>query len=284
MGLPMAKNLIGAGHSVRGVDINPASLNSLIKAGGEAFSSAGAACSGAQLLIIMVVNADQAKKVLFDGGALDALSDKAIVCLMTTCSPAEVERIAERVNQAGKRLVDCPVSGGVVGAVAGSLTIMAACDEPTFNELHDLFAVVGGRLFHVGQKPGQGAMCKTINQLLCGLHIAVAAEAFSLAKKGGLNLDLLLAVMSESSASSWMLKDRGPRMLQTTPEVTSAVDIFVKDLRIVSEVGRDTKAALPLTTLALQMFIAASGRGEGKMDDSQVIRSFDAVNGIQATN
>jgi 3-hydroxyisobutyrate dehydrogenase len=111
------------------------------------------------------------------------------------------------------------------------------------------------------------------------VHIAVVAEAFALAAKVGVDLRILLEIMSGSSASSWMLKDRGPRMLEVDPGVTSAVDIFVKDLGIVLDAGRDTKAALPLAAAAHQMFLAASGRGDGTADDSQVIRSYFALNG-----
>ena len=89
----------------------------------------------------------------------------------------------------------------------------------------------------------------------------------------------MLEILSGSSASSWMLKDRGPRMLQAEPEVTSAVDIFVKDLGIVLEAGREAKAALPLAALAHQMFLAVSGRGDGAADDSQVIRTYHAMGG-----
>ena len=135
-------------------------------------------------------------------------------------------------------------------------------------------------MFHVGERPGQGAIVKTVNQLLCGVHIAVVAEAFALAAKVGVDLKILLEIMSGSSASSWMLKDRGPRMLEAEPEVTSAVDIFVKDLGIVLDAGRDMKAALPLAAAAHQMFLATSGRGDGAADDSQVIRSYFALNGV----
>jgi putative dehydrogenase len=90
---------------------------------------------------------------------------------------------------------------------------------------------------------------------------------------------VLLEIVSGSAASSWMLKDRGPRMLQADPEVSSAVDIFVKDLGIVMEAGRETKAALPLAAVAHQLFLSASGRGDGRADDSQVIRSYYALNG-----
>jgi len=278
MGLPIVKNLIDAGYSVNGIDINPTSLGLLAEMGGRSFTNSREACEGADFLLILVVNAIQAKQILFESGAIDALPENGIVCLMSTCPPSDVEDIARRVQVTGRRFVDAPLSGGVVGAKQGSLTVMAACDEFTFNDMRDVFNVIGERIFHVGHLPGQGAMCKTVNQLLCGLHIAVAAEAFSLAKKSGLDLDMLLEIMSGSAASSWMLKDRGPRMLETDPIVTSAVDIFVKDLGIVMQAGRDTKAALPLTAIAYQLFLSSSGRGDGRLDDSQVIRSYDLLN------
>jgi 3-hydroxyisobutyrate dehydrogenase len=107
----------------------------------------------------------------------------------------------------------------------------------------------------------------------------VAAEALSLAEKIGVDTKSMLDILVGTSAGSWMLKDRGPRMLEADPEVTSAVDIFVKDLGIVLEAGRETKAALPMTALAYQLFNSTSGRGEGIADDSQVIRAYRALNG-----
>ena len=121
---------------------------------------------------------------------------------------------------------------------------MAAAPKATFDAIKPVLTAMGEKVFHVGESPGQGAMVKTVNQLFCGVHIAVAAEAFSLAAKVGVDMRILLEIVSGSAASSWMLKDRGPRMLQEEPEVTSAVDIFVKDLGIVLQAGRDTKAAL----------------------------------------
>jgi 3-hydroxyisobutyrate dehydrogenase len=156
---------------------------------------------------------------------------------------------------------------------------MAAGPSATFAAAKPVLEALGDRIFHVGERPGQGAVVKTVNQLLCGVHIAVVAEAFSLAARVGVDLNVMLQILSGSSASSWMLKDRGPRMLQANPEVTSAVDIFVKDLGIVLEAGRETRAALPLAALAHQLFLATSGRGDGAADDSQVIRSYFAMNG-----
>ncbi|MBI2308557.1 MAG: NAD(P)-dependent oxidoreductase [Rhodocyclales bacterium] len=279
MGLPMARNLLARGFRVRGIDLNARALETLAAAGGEPAPSAAAAASGADVLILMVVNAAQAEQVLFADGALQALNDGGIVCLMATCPPGAVERIGAQVAAAGRRFVDAPVSGGVAGATAGSLTIMAAGARATFDDARPVFEAIGQRIFHVGERPGQGATVKTVNQLLCGVHIAVVAEAFALAAKVGVDLKVLLEIMGGSSASSWMLKDRGPRMLQAEPEVTSAVDIFVKDLGIVMEAGRDAKAALPIAAVAQQLFLAASGRGDGRADDSQVIRSYYALNG-----
>jgi len=281
MGLPMARNLLARGHRVRGIDINPAALEALAAAGGERSPDAASAASGADVLILMVIDAVQAEQVLFADGALKALPESGIVCLMATCPPGAVERIAARVIAAGRRFADAPVSGGTAGASAASLTIMAACERATFDALQPVFQALGQRIFHVGERAGQGATVKAVNQLLCGVHIAVVAEAFALAAKVGVDLAVLLEIMSGSAASSWMLRDRGPRMLQTDPELSSAVDIFVKDLGIVMQAGREAKAALPIAAVAHQMFLAASGRGDGRADDSQVIRSYYALNGLR---
>jgi L-threonate 2-dehydrogenase len=281
MGLPMASNLLTKGFPVTGFDLNINALSALEASGGKSAGSASEAASEADVLILMVVNAAQAEAVLFEGGALEKLRENGVVALMATCPPAAVEAIEERVRRAGRRLIDAPVSGGIAAAKAATLTIMAAGPSDTFEAVKPLFDALGDKVFHVGERPGQGAMVKTVNQLLCGVHIAVVAEAFALASKVGVDLDILLQILSGSAASSWMLKDRGPRMLQPAPEVASAVDIFVKDLGIVLDAGRDTKAALPLAAAAHQMFLATSGRGDGHEDDSQVIRSYRALNGIE---
>lgn len=281
MGLPMARNLLKHGWAVQAFDLNAQALQTVLTEGAVVTASASAATTGADTLILMVVNAAQAEQILFADGALDALSPTGTVVLMATCPPGAVERIAHRVEAAGRRFVDAPVSGGTAGATAGSLTIMAACEADTFIAVKPVFDALGERIFHVGTKPGQGATVKTVNQLLCGVHIAVVAEAFSLAARVGVDLKVLLEIMSGSSAASWMLKDRGPRMVENDPEVSSAVDIFVKDLGIVLEAGRDAQAALPIAAVAHQMFLATAGRGDGRADDSQVIRAYYALNGQQ---
>lgn len=277
MGRPMAANLAKAGHAVRGFDINPAALDWLRANGGTPFPSAGEAAAGADVLVLMVVNADQAEAVLFDGGALEALAPDAVVILSATCAPARAAAMAAKVEASQRRFVDAPVSGGVVGAEAGTLTIMAAAPKAVFDAAAPVLKVMGSRLYHVGEKAGDGAMVKTINQLLCGVHIAAAAEALALGERAGLDTGMLLDICGSSAAGSWMLTNRGPRMLDEDPPVTSAVDIFVKDLGIVLDAGRAARAPLFLAAAAHQLFLAASGMGLGKADDSQVIGAYRAL-------
>ena len=280
MGLPMALNLLQAGYRVQGYDLNPAAMATLAEAGGMGAATAAAAAAGADALILMVVNAAQAQAVMFEAGAVSALPEHGVVVLMATCPSGAVAAMAAQVAAAGRQLVDAPVSGGVAGATAGSLTIMAAAPAARLAAVRPMLDVLGGKVVHVGETPGQGAVVKSVNQLLCGVHIAAAAEALALAGKVGIDPAIMLDIVSGSAASSWMLRDRGPRMLQDEPVVSSAVDIFVKDLGIVMEAGRDAKAALPLAALAHQLFLAASGQGHGKADDSQLIRAYHQLNGM----
>lgn len=279
MGLPMAKGLVAAGHAVTGYDLNADAMAALAEAGGAGAASAAEAAREAEMLVLMVVTGAQAEAVLFAGGALDALAPHGMVCLMATCAPAAVEAMAARVTATQRRFVDAPVSGGITGATNGTLTIMAAAPAATYAAAEPALRAMGTKLYHLGERPGQGAMVKAVNQLLAGVHIAAAAEALALAAQVGVDRQVVLELLGGSAASSWMLRDRGPRMLEDAPRVASAVDIFVKDLGIVLEAGRGAKAATPLAALAAQLFLAASARGLGRADDSQVIRAYAALNG-----
>jgi 3-hydroxyisobutyrate dehydrogenase len=141
---------------------------------------------------------------------------------------------------------------------------------------------VGKRIFDVGREPGMGSTAKMINQLLCGVHIAAAAEAMHVAERAGVSKATMHEIISVSAGNSWMWGDRGPRMMMDEPPVTSAVDIFVKDLGIVLDQGKAMRQGLPLASAAMQMFLAASGLGHGAADDSQVIRAYRALNGAHS--
>lgn len=278
MGTHMSRNLVAAGFAVRGYDAWADAVARFVANGGVSAGSAAEAARGADALILMVVNAAQAEDVLFAGGALDALAPDGIVVLMATCPPGSVRDLAARVQATGRAFVDAPVSGGTAGADSATLSIMVGADAAVFGRIQPVLRAMGDKIFHVGTEAGQGATVKVVNQLLCGVHIAVAAEGLAFAAKVGVDPQVVLDILGGSSASSWMLKDRGPRMIQSDPEVSSAVDIFVKDLGIVLDAGREVKTALPLSAAAYQMFLATSGRGDGTADDSQVIRSYGLLN------
>lgn len=284
MGLPMARRLVAAGHDVAGFDIRRAALDGLDAAGGRAAGSVAEAAADADLAILMVVSGDQAEQLLFGadgggggGGLADRLPPAAIVVAGCTQPAAQAKRIGERLAAAGLRFLDAPVSGGTVGAEAGTLTIMAAGPAADFETAQPVLASLGDKIFHVGTEWGQGSLVKTINQLLCGCHIAVAAEALALGMRAGLDGAQMLRIFGGSAAASWMLGDRGPRMLEADPPVRSAVDIFVKDLGIVRDTAAGLGAPTPMAEEALALFQAVSAAGLGSADDSQVITTFLAA-------
>lgn len=274
MGFAMAKRLAERQKHVIGFDINPDPISRLVAVGGHGAESAADVAGQSDVLILLVVSAAQAEQVLFADGALEALAPGKTVVLMATCAPASVAEMAAKVEAAGRRFVDAPVSGGVPGIEAGTLTIMAAAPDDVFADVKPLFLEIGSNLYHLGHSPGQGAAMKTVNQLLAGVHIAVAAEGLALAEKAGIDPALALKILGGSAAASWMLNNRGPRMVGDSDDVLSAVDIFVKDLDLVLEMGKSEKLGLPLSAAAHQLFIAASGMGLGKADDSQVIATY----------
>lgn len=279
MGLPMAKNLVAKGYKVTGHDIRPEPMATLKALGGMDATTARDAAEGADIVILMVINAKQARQALLEQGAATAMRQGGIIVLMSTCLAEEVKMLSHDITSTGQTLVDAPVSGGVVGAEASSLSIMAAGEPEALTRLEPIFNTLGDKTFVVGSEPGQGAVAKAVNQLLCGVHIAATAEALALAKKVGLDIEVMLDIISGSAASSWMIRDRGPRMIKPPGEITSAVDIFVKDLSIVAQTGRDACAPLPVAAAALQMFLAASSAGDGSLDDSQVIRAYQRLMG-----
>jgi 3-hydroxyisobutyrate dehydrogenase len=282
MGVPMALNLLKAGHVVRGFDVRAGAAEVLMQAGGTAAASAADAARDAELLWLMVVSGEQAESVLFDHGAAAALPKGAIVAMGCTQAPAHAARTAERLAAIGLQVLDAPVSGGTKGANAAALTIMCSGDAATLQRAKPVLDAMGSRVFDCGRAPGMGSTAKMINQLLCGVHIAAAAEAMHLAERAGVSTATMHEIIGVSAGNSWMWGDRGPRMMMDEPPVTSAVDIFVKDLGIVLGEGRALKAGLPLSAAAMQMFLAASGLGHGAADDSQVIRAYRALNGAGA--
>lgn len=279
MGSRMSSVLLDAGHRVIGYDAWGDALTALAAKGGVPAESSAAACKGVDALVLMVVNADQARAVLFDDGALEALPDGATVISCVTMPTADAEAIGALVEASERHFLDAPVSGGTAGAEKGSLTFMVAGSEEAFSTAGPLLDAMGGNTFRLGGKPGAGSTMKMVHQLAAGCNLAVAAELMSFGTHLGLDPAQLLQVLGVSAGNSWMLSDRGPRMLTEGTESRSAVDIFVKDLGIVVDAARTARFPVPVSAASLQVFLGASGAGFGKHDDSQATRFYEKLGG-----
>ena len=267
MGLPMALRLVGGGATVRGYDVRQESVDALVQEGGAAAASAAEAAAGADALFVMVATPEQAEDAL--GEASGSLASGTPVVVLATIGPEAVRRLAGRVD----RLLDAPVSGGTARAKTGELLIMAGGPEDLFRELEPLLGAIGTQVVHCGERVGDGQSVKLVNQLLAGVHIAAAAEAIAYAEALGLDPRFVVDTIRGGAAASFMLDDRGARMLDEawTP-VHSALDIFVKDLGLVDEAARAAGYEAPLTRAAHALFVRGSEQGLGREDDSGLLR------------
>jgi 3-hydroxyisobutyrate dehydrogenase len=279
MGLGMARNILKAGIPMTGYDLSPDAATRFAEAGGTSYPTPEDACDGADLLVIMVVNAEQARSVLFDTDVVQALASGATVMLSSTVAPSDARDIAARLTDLGLIMLDAPVSGGQVGAEAGTLTVMTSGPKRAFKRAEQVLNAISGTLYRLGDEPGQAATYKVVHQLAAGVHLAVAAELMALGSKAGCDPQTLYDIVTGAAGSSWMMQDRVPRMLIEDAPVASSVDIFIKDLGLVLQTGKDTGVPLPLSAAAYQMFTAASAMGHGREDDSRVVRAYEALMG-----
>jgi 3-hydroxyisobutyrate dehydrogenase len=180
----------------------------------------------------------------------------------------------------GRLYLDAPISGGAAKAALGELTVMASGAPKAFERAQPLLDAMAGTVHRLGDEPGLGASYKMINQLLAGVHIAAACEAMTFAAKLGLDLPTLYKVITGSAGNSWMFENRGPHILEGDYTPRSAIDIFTKDLGIVSDIGRHEKFPLQISTTALQMFIATAAAGMGRDDDASVARMLANLTGV----
>jgi len=171
------------------------------------------------------------------------------------------------------------VSDGVIGADSGSLSIMASGSDAAFETGEPVLKAMATKIYRIGAEPGLGSIVKTVNQLLAGSHIVLAAEAMAFGTRAGVDPNVLYEVISHSAGSSWMFNNRVPHMLTGDFTPLSAVNIFVKDLGIVLDVARELKFPLPMAALAHQLFLAAASTGLGNQDDSSVVKLFENVSG-----
>ncbi len=277
MGLPMAMRLAGAGFELAVFDVLEERVRPLVELGATSASSVQeAAAAGVEALVLMVANAQQAEGVLFgEGGAAEALPEGAAVVVMSTIGPEAVRQLADSLAERGVRTLDAPVSGGVARAEKGDLLIMAGGPDDLFDELRPVLEAMGSSVVHCGERVGDGQAVKLVNQLLCGVHIAAAAEALAYAEALGLNPRFVFETIRHGAANSFMLEDRGERMLReefVLPK--SALDIFVKDMGLVRRAAEEQGFETPLASAALGAYLAGRDAGLGSEDDSGVIRVF----------
>ena len=272
MGLPMAGNVARAGHDVTAYDIDPGRAASLADDGVKPATSISQAATGAEVLVLMVATPAQVDGVLFgEDSATSSLDPGAVVMIMATVGPAAVQRWVERLGQQQVEVVDAPVSGGVRRAAEGDLLVMVGGADSAVQRVQPVLDAMAGHAPVVGPAPGDGQKVKLVNQLLCGVHIAAAAEALAYAEALGLDAAATWQVIREGAAASFMLNDRGERMVQPSDEVKSALDIFVKDMGLVLDAGRASSFPSPLASAAEQLFLAGHRAGLGRRDDSSVI-------------
>ncbi len=277
MGRGVAANLLAKGFSVIGCDVRTEPGEWMRKQGGEFVARPRDLAGKCDIVVSLVVSDAQTEQVLFgEHGIAPHLGQGSVFVMCSTVPPAYVRSLAPRLTKLGVALIDAPVTGGMVGAAKGTLTIMAGGPKEAFERVRPVLEAFGARIYHLSEENGAGAQMKVINQLLCGVHLAAAGEALAMARRQNLPLKPTLEILSSGAAASWMLKDRGPRMIDGAfDDVTSAVDIFVKDMSLVLDATRETKYAAPLAHAAYLAFLSTSGRGLGRADDSAVIRHYE---------
>jgi 3-hydroxyisobutyrate dehydrogenase len=277
MGLPMVNRLIGASHTVTAFDPVPASLEALAASGGRPASTAAEAAADADVVFVTVATPEQATAALFGpGGAADAIPPGATVIVMSTIGPVAVRALAERLAEASISLLDAPMSGGVARAERGELVIMVGGPSALFEATRPYLDLLGTTVAYVGENVGDGQSLKLVNQLLAGVHIAAAAEALGFAAALGLDPRAAWEVVRHGAAGSFMLNDRGARMLDGEFEpVRSALDIFVKDMGLVVSAAKSRKLPTPLAVAAEQLYLAGTAEGLGRRDDSAVVTLYE---------
>ncbi|MDK8263367.1 NAD(P)-dependent oxidoreductase [Pseudomonas oryzihabitans] len=270
IGLPMAVQIQRAGHRIIGIELSEASRERSAAEGLEAVAE-WQALIDADVVVVMVATPAQLASLVSQCSGLR--SDQHWI-IMSTVGPASVREQASRLQALGVQVVDAPVTGGVARALTGSLLIFASGASAAVARCEPVLQAMG-EVKNAGVQVGDGQAIKVVNQHLCSVHLVAAAEALSLARALGLQPEQVLALVEKGAGGSWMLSDRGPRMLEgTDTRVTSMVDIFVKDSGLVAEAAQACQAAVPLLDTAHVRFQAAAAAGLGQRDDSRVIETW----------
>jgi 3-hydroxyisobutyrate dehydrogenase-like beta-hydroxyacid dehydrogenase len=271
MGFGMARNLLAAGYDVLAYDIAAAPLAQFSAQGGRAArhpAQIGAAC---QRVLIMVVSGEQVEAVMSGQDGLLQTMTGGTVMVCSTIALSELLRLAERAKAQGVTVIDSPVSGGVVGAAEGRLTLLCGGEAEVIEAQRPLFDAVSAHVFHLGPL-GAGLVGKVANNLILGVGRLAIAEAFAMAKQAGVPFDTLYHTLRTCTAESWLLRSLEGAILRG--EYPAATFHGLKDLTAAVESGRSVHQAMPLTTLSRELYQLIDTKLGGLRGSNEVLRYF----------
>jgi 2-hydroxy-3-oxopropionate reductase len=274
MGLPMAANLVRAGHDVTGYNRSPAKVERFASEGGQAADSVEDAVRDAELVITMLPDSPDVETVAADV----CTASEALWIDMSTIAPATARAVAAQANDAGLRALDAPVSGGEQGAIDGTLSVMVGGDAADVETARPVLDVLGKTIVHVGPA-GAGQTVKAANQLIVAGTIGLVAEALTLLDAQGVDLKPAVEVLSGGLAGSAVLDRKAPNMLRHEFDPGFRVDLHHKDLGIALGSARESGVPLPLGAVVAQLMAAARAQGHGDLDHSALLLVLEGLSG-----
>ncbi len=275
LGSAVASRLRAGGHDVVGYDVVSEKVQALVAIGGRAAPSAEAVARGSEAVCVVLPSLASVEDVVLGPRGLTPSGrvDQTII-QMSTISPSLTERLAREVSVKGLAFLDCPISGTSSMVARGEGIIFVGGERSVFDRWRPVLESVLPRAVFVG-RPGQAMALKLVANLLIALHSAAAAEALLLAKRAGLDLGLVLDVLTKSAATSRMLEVRGPLMAKQEFPPQMKLDLFMKDLHLIQDAARDAGAPLPLTDVAERLYAAALAAGHAAEDLSVVFTAIE---------
>lgn len=279
MGLPMAKNLVAAGHDVVGYNRSPEKAQDLARNGGQAAGSVAEAVKDADVVITMVPDSPDVQDVVEGDDGLFAHATKGALWIdASTIRPDVAGNLAGAAREAGIRPLDAPVSGGEQGAIDGALSIMVGGEPADFEAAREILDVVGKTIVHVGPS-GSGQTVKAANQLIVAGNIELLAEAVVFLEAYGVDTDAALKVLGGGLAGSKVLDQKGQKMLDRDFDPGFRLALHHKDMGIVTAAAREAGVTIPLGGLVAQLVSALVSRGDGALDHSGLFKLADELSG-----
>jgi 2-hydroxy-3-oxopropionate reductase len=282
MGRPMASHLIAAGYTLRVYARRAAAMQPLVDLGATACTSPAEAARGAQFIVTNVTNSEDVRQVLLGaGGAIETAAAGSVVIDHSTISAQVTREIAAALAERGIEMLDCPVSGGVKGAVAKTLSIMVGGKPEVLERARPLLAAVGQTITYIGGH-GAGQVVKACNQIVQVVNIQGIAEAMLFARAQGVDCERMLGALQAGFAGSKMLDLMGPKMARRDFAAGIEARLHQKDYGLVVEMAREAKLAMPAVGVVAQQLNALVGQGWGMDDTSSLLRVLEALNGKSA--